>query len=411
MQPGLERTRVFSVLQALISLAGFAICALCAAGALLFGLLGSVYPVIVQNSGTGQWLGLAWVFAILALLAVPPFWLALRKMLGRPDAPLGQMNGYATASVAMLAWPLVLLAGAWLSAFGQLGNYFLPPLTALAACIPIWWLIEMTRRNLGPFSPRRGWGALNFALFVSTPAAMVAEVLLVIVGVVAVGVLLSLNAEAAAEIRQIGQGILDSNGDVARLQEVFLPLLSNPWVILAALSVFSVLVPLLEELFKPLVVWVLLGLKASPADGLVLGAVAGAGFGLVETLFNLSNPEVQSQWLVLIVGRTGTNLLHITTTALIGWSLVSAWKSGRYGRLGLAYLCAVLLHGLWNAFSLVSGMAQVVLPAQPLGQVLAYVALAGLLGLGLICVSILFAANRRLRAALVQPGLTSFVQS
>jgi hypothetical protein len=409
--PTAQRIRVYLILQVILSLAGFGLSALCAAGALVFGLLTSAYPALAQNSGASQFIGLAWVFAILALLAVPPLWLSLRKLFGRADGVSGRARGFAAATTALLAWPVLLLAGAWLAAFRPLGSYLLPPVTALAALIPIWWLIEMTRRNLGSFSPRRSWGALNFALFVSTPTAMVVELLLLVVGAFAAGVFLSMNADTAAQIRQIGQQIIDSNGDVAVLQDMLLPLLTNPWVVLAALSVFSVLVPLLEELFKPLVIWALLGLDARPADGLVLGAVAGAGFGLVETLFNLSNPAVQSQWLMLIVGRTGTNLLHITTTALIGWSLVSAWRSGKFGRLGLAYLAAVSLHGLWNAFSLISGMAETLLPSQPAGQLLAYAGLAGMLGLGVVCLAILFTANRRLRPVSVAPVLPLLEES
>lgn len=411
MQPSAKRARVFAILQVVLSLLGFAACMLCAAGMLVFGVFAAVYPALSQGGEAGQFISLAWVFAILALFAVPAFWLALRKILGHPEAVPADRRGLAAANIAMMAWPLVLLAGAWLSAMGTLGSYLLPPLTALASAVPIWWLIEMTRSRLGTFSPRRSWGALNFALFFSTPATMVVELLLLFVGAITAGVLLSLNPETAEQMLLISQKLIEANGDIGALQEMFLPMLSNPWVILAALSVFSVLVPLLEELFKPLVVWVLLGLEAKPADGLVLGAVAGAGFGLVETLFNLSNPGVQSQWLALIVGRTGTNLLHITTTALIGWSMVSAWKSGKYARLGLAYFSAVLLHGLWNAFSLVSGLAETLLPSQPAGQLLAYAGLVGMLCVGMVCLFILFTANRRLRNAVVQPALPAAGQS
>jgi RsiW-degrading membrane proteinase PrsW (M82 family) len=240
---------------------------------------------------------------------------------------------------------------------------------------------------------------------------MVVELVLIFLGAVAAGVLVGMNADASVGLRQFYQEMTRSMGDAARLQTLILPLLANPWVILATLVCFAVVVPLLEELIKPLAVWALLGLGASPADGLVLGAIAGAGFGLTETLFSLSNVDGQAQWLALVVGRTGTNLLHVTTTALIGWGLVSAWRSRKFARLGLAYLCAVLLHGLWNTFSLVSALAGIWLPSQPLGVLLSYAALAGLLGLGGVCLGLLFGANRRLRAAPVLSGFTPHDQT
>jgi hypothetical protein len=394
--PSPQRTRTYAFLQALLSLGGFVVCGLGAAGALLLGLFKALSGAGL-GSALAEYVGIAWIFGVLALLAVPAFWFALGKILGRGD-PAPSQRGFTAASSALLLWPVLLVIGALLSGTdGMLASYLLPVLTTLATAVPIWWLLELTRRGLGSFSPRRTWGALNFALFFSNPAVMVAELLLIVALTIVAIVGLRLNPAAAAQVEQISQAVLQSNGDMEQIQSLLLPLLANPWAILAALSFFSVLVPLLEELFKPLAIWALLGLNASPADGFVLGAVAGAAFGLTETLFNLSNVAVQSQWLALVVGRTGTNLLHITTTALMGWGLVSAWRNAKFLRLGLAYAAAVSLHGLWNGFSVVAALAQLALPQQAWVRVLPFVSLAGMVCLAMVCLGALFAANRRLR--------------
>ena len=405
MPPSPQRTRTYSFLQALLSLGGFVVCALCAAGALLFGLF-KAFSGSGLGSALAEYVGIAWIFGVLALLAVPAFWFALRKIRGQSE-PAPRQRGFAAASSALLLWPVLLVIGSLVSGVGGLiGSYLLPVLTTAATAVPIWWLLELTRRGLGSFSPRRTWGALNFALFFSNPAAMVAELLLIVALSIVAIVGLRLNPDAAAQLEQISQAVIQSNGDMQQIQDLLLPLLANPWAILAALSFFSVIIPLLEELFKPLAVWALLGLNASPADGFVLGAVAGAAFGLTETLFNLSNVAVQSQWLALVVGRSGTNLLHITTTALMGWGLVSAWRNAKFLRLGLAYAVAVSLHGLWNGFSVVAAVAQLALPQQAWVRVLPYVSLAGMLCVAMVCLGLLFAANHRLRppaaAALAQ---------
>jgi hypothetical protein len=38
----------------------------------------------------------------------------------------------------------------------------------------------------------------------------------------------------------------------------------------------------------------------------------------------------------------------VVTTGITGWGLALAWQEKRYIRLGLAYLMAVSIHGIWN---------------------------------------------------------------
>jgi hypothetical protein len=77
------------------------------------------------------------------------------------------------------------------------------------------------------------------------------------------------------------------------------------------------------------------------------GVLGGVGFGVVESLLNLSTR--QDTWWPLIVARTGTLIMHALTTGLVGWGWGQLVATRRPWRLLLAYLSAVVIHGLWNA--------------------------------------------------------------
>jgi hypothetical protein len=55
-----------------------------------------------------------------------------------------------------------------------------------------------------------------------------------------------------------------------------------------------------------------------------------------------------------VFARIGTGVIHIFTAGLMGWALALAWQENRYLRLGVTYLVAVLIHGLWNGLTLVT---------------------------------------------------------
>jgi hypothetical protein len=79
--------------------------------------------------------------------------------------------------------------------------------------------------------------------------------------------------------------------------------------------------------------------------------LSGAGYALFESLQIAAGGQ---DWALLVTARIGAAVIHILTTGLTGWGLVSAWKEGRYARLVGAFLTAVTLHGLWNGLSLAS---------------------------------------------------------
>jgi len=97
--------------------------------------------------------------------------------------------------------------------------------------------------------------------------------------------------------------------------------------------------------------------------------ICGAAFALLESLGYLASP-LGGDWPVLLIGRVGTGILHTVTSGLVGWGLASAWSNRNYTRLALAYFLAVFIHGLWNTFGLLMGVAEYLQPVNQLNVIL-----------------------------------------
>ena len=118
----------------------------------------------------------------------------------------------------------------------------------------------------------------------------------------------------------------------------FCTLMASPAVVASVFVYIAVLVPLIEEILKPIGVWLLAGRKLTPVDGFMAGVLSGAGYALFENLFLSSSGE---QWMSVVLARVGTGAVHMFTTSLVGWGLASAWGQGRYLRLALSFALAV----------------------------------------------------------------------
>lgn len=396
MNPPAARFPTGSLLQALVSALGVAACAVGAGFTLVSALMLLASGNALYREQAGILITLTWTLTILSLVGLPSLVHASRHIAGQPAGP-SEHTSLRRASLAMLLWPVVLATGQAVSKSGELAWVFLPPLQALAVGLPLWWLVEIARDRLPAFSPKRNWGVLNFSLFVSTPLVILAEIFLALCVLTAVVLLISTSPELQQAFEAFSRRVLNSVSNPEALLRLYRPLLGNPWVIFALFAGLCGIIPLIEEALKPLAVWVLGARKLTPAGGFVVGALSGAGFALLETLFSLVSP-LGDGWLWLAVGRAGTGLLHITTAALMGYALTEAWSEGRFLRLGLIYFGVVCLHGLWNALSVLSTLAALASPdaasvLQSLGQLAPY-------GLGLLaglCFVLLLAFNRSLR--------------
>ncbi len=178
------------------------------------------------------------------------------------------------------------------------------------------------------------------------------------------------------------------------------PYLVRPAVIGIVLLFVALIVPMIEELFKPIGVWLLAGSSPSPAAGFAVGALSGGGYAFIESLMLSGTAE---QWSAAVLARAGTTAVHILTAALTGWALVQAWQKRGYLRLLLVYLLAVLIHGLWNgltllfSFQMLAELQDLTLDL-PYFQLIRYIAPAGLVLLAAGCFLGLIGANRVLQA-------------
>jgi hypothetical protein len=181
-----------------------------------------------------------------------------------------------------------------------------------------------------------------------------------------------------------------------------LPYLLNPGLIFLGLSFVSVLVPLIEETFKPIGVWFMSASRITPAMGFGFGVLSGAGFGLFENLGNTSSAG--AGWALLAGSRISTLLLHSFTAGLFGWGLASAWSERRYLRLALSFTIAVLIHGMWNGMAVVSSAAALSSETSihvPAGlQTLGTLATLGVFALGVLVVFAFFGFNAYLRRSI-----------
>jgi hypothetical protein len=405
LQPS-EKSNLGSIALLVLSGMGLVFSFLAAGLLALVGLMG-VFGQAAQLDELLPMFALAWVSFMLGLLALPPVVFSTLRLLGR-EAPMPKMgSSFRLVSILIVLWPLALVAGNFVAGMSQLAWLLLPPLHVLAVSLPIWWLVELARNRLPGGSPQRSWGILNASLFITTPLVVLIEIVGLVILVVGVIIAVSMVPEWAIEIERLATRLALLQDNPEAILQVLQSLLDNPLTIFLALGILAGIVPLLEELFKPLAVWFLFGRRLTPQEGFAAGAICGGAFALLESLMTISSAQSEG-WAALVIARTGTGLLHITTTALMGWALASAWHAPgsrwpAYLRLILAYLLAVTWHGLWNAMSVISGVGAVV--SSPESQIawvtrLSVVAPLALLVLVASLFVFLWGGNRMLRRQL-----------
>ncbi len=127
-------------------------------------------------------------------------------------------------------------------------------------------------------------------------------------------------------------------------------LLLTPGIALSLWGLFSIPVPLIEEFAKTLAVGIAgRWLRPQPARAFLWGVAGGAGFALVENVFNGALGGAEG-WAMGAISRLGATVMHCVTGGLVGWGWGELWARRPLRLLG-SYTLAVLLHGMWNTFS------------------------------------------------------------
>jgi RsiW-degrading membrane proteinase PrsW (M82 family) len=176
------------------------------------------------------------------------------------------------------------------------------------------------------------------------------------------------------------------------------PYITTPAVIAALIGYIAILVPMIEELLKPLAVWIFARKIESPAQGFAMGMLSGAAFALLESL-NASG-DGSTSWPVIVSVRAGTSLLHMTVSGLVGWGIVSAFREKKVLRFFAAYFTAVAIHGIWNASAVAAGIStigQLIDKPEWLFNIIP-AAVCGMSVLGIGMFAVLIASNRKLKS-------------
>jgi hypothetical protein len=307
-------------------------------GSILTGDMMSASALVLNAAGT----------AFTGVLLIPSLGYSLLRLLNKPISikiPL-QLPLW----IIILLLP-VLLLGHWAVGLDATSLVLLPFLHVLAAGISVAWLLALGLRGLSVGSPQRAWGILGMGLVAAPLLSLIVE----FIALIGFGLFyLLLNPELLDLAFEFSQSVpaQDPEQLLNQLEGVML----QPSTLYLALLFGALVVPLVEELFKPIGVWLLAGRKPTPAQGFAAGLLSGAGYALFEN-FTLG-AGAGEDWAMVVVARMGTSLVHILTAGLTGWALTLAWTERRYLRLALSYLVAVAIHALWNGTVILTAIVE-----------------------------------------------------
>lgn len=365
-----------------------------------------IYTLISERSDIGMplsFIALSWISGLIALLALPSAIMSLLRLIGKPFQGL-VLPRFINSNFALIIWPITIISGAFITNQTSLSWLVLPPIQILAIGIPIWWLVSFVGKGIQPLSGQSQWSLFGFSMLVNNPLIIMIELIMLLFLGIAAAILVYQQPGIAEQLSITAQRLSVSNLDEESIQRVVSDIMKNPFVVFSIFAVICGIGPLIEELLKTLGVWFLVRKNLSPAQGLLTGAICGAAFALLESLGVTARPFDSLTWLVVILGRTGTGIMHILTGSLVGWGIASSVHNKKGLHIVFAFLVSVTLHGLWNLFSGLSGIGPFLDNSNKSGNFIQILVRISPYVLGLLMVVYLFlisAANRRLNRSTI----------
>lgn len=390
------RVKVYGIAQVVLSSLG-----------IITGIFGGFALLIIAFAGfitdpqalqqSSAILVLAWTSIFIGILMIPGVYTGIQSLRRKSTPTVSPRVERALMISGVVIWLLSLLItliGSNWSWVGLLNSVFVLPLVIL----PLVYLIILGARNLSFGSPTRTWGAVSFNFLVTMPVILMAEVIIFVVIILGIVVWLMNNPALLNQLMAYREQLSQAQIDPAVAEKILSDLFKEPVVLNGSLLVIAFLVPLLEELLKPMALWFLAGRRLTPSQGFVGGLIAGACFATLETLGAIGAPT-DIGWFMLLLGRMGTGLLHVSLSGLVGWGLASAFYNQNWKRFFGNYFAAVLLHGTWNLFALLSGIIPLLPFSAEIGRLPVFLSEIGpavLASLALINLIILQRTNRKL---------------
>lgn len=274
-------------------------------------------------------------------------------------------------------------------------RWLLPFLQIPAVLTPIYWVYQYSTRKVFPRPTQRNWIALGLDLTLQPLLAVIFEIIFMVILTIPIVAWLAFNPDLLDKLMVSLQEIQNNPMlSIEQIESITAGWLENPWVIFFIQLFVAVLVPLLEELIKPFLVWRWIKRPLTAMDGFLLGLIGGASFTIYENFGNLGSMVVLDDWYTILLARLGTSLLHMGTSALLGWALMKTFSDRKVFRIFGIYTVSVLLHGGWNFFAIIQGFAALPMENPPAIFLLAPIASPILILIATICGAILiFGAN------------------
>ncbi|GAB4542315.1 MAG: hypothetical protein Kow0063_34130 [Anaerolineae bacterium] len=312
-------------------------------------------------------------------------WIGYRSLRARPSAPF--RPGAVWLGGCLGTWLLALVLGQVSLSLDRLAPLLFPPFHLLGMALPALGMLALVGYGLRQSSPapsRRqvlgqiAWGALGATLIAFTLEALAAAL-----GLVVVVVIIALRPDGPAQLASL-QAMLADPSQLADPQRLAAWLL-KPEIILSVAGLLVIVAPLVEEGVKSLGVPLLSlggGRRPSLAQGWVWGMAAGAGFAVVEGVFN--STASLPFWAGIVLLRGSATAMHLITAGLSGLGWAATLTSRRPLPLVGSYLASVTLHSLWNGLTVLVVVASLWMMAHPGDPVGVVGVLPGLTGLVLL---------------------------
>lgn len=288
------------------------------------------------------------------ILGVAGFYSLQRVMnVAIADTPARLAGARWHTFLMLLIAALFIGIGALMVEVQWLNVLLIPIFTVIGISLPIWAFMNAGLFEIELGERWRAWAIFGLGMTVGPAIMLVLELVIgaffFLIVVLYIATQPNLLFELQNLIAQI-ENITDPN----LILELVEPYLLNPALLGLIYFYVALCVPVIEEIFKPIGVWLFARRINSPAQGFALGLLSGAAYALFESL-GVSN-QTGAEWAVVVSTRAGTGLLHIVTTGITGWAIASAWLERRYLRLFLAYALSISMHGIWNASAITIGL-------------------------------------------------------
>lgn len=301
----------------------------------------------------------------------------------------------------ILAWPVLVLLGWWITSQEGLAAFLLGPINVLVAGLPILWIFNAAQSGLSGGSHMRKWRIFGFSITLLPVLVILVELIAIVIlgglGWVYVGIRAAADPQIEREITFLANQFMAYGDNLDGLIQFLRPYILQPSIIYWALAIFGGIIPIIEEVIKPFALWTLGGRKITPQEGFVGGLLCGAGFALMENVFYFTTVLLAEDWLFMAIGRAGTGVLHMLASGLVGWGLAVAWGKRKWAFLALTTLGAFVLHGVWNILAVLSGVVPLLILEREPTSVQLLVSHAPVVLLLIISIIGLFFINRHLR--------------